>query len=79
MESTDKPIHIIIISMIVFIVLNIIENLIYYNNGKYGLNQQLSTYFTIPKFNVLIRMALIMLCFAFAQGFFTMVFSNIYK
>ena len=79
MEFTNKPIHIIIISMVVFIVLNIIENLIYYNNGKYGLNQQISTYFTIPKFNVLIRMIFIMLCFAFAQGFFTMIFENIYK
>lgn len=78
MKFNNKPAHIVIISMIVFIVLNIIENLIYYNGGKYGLNNTIGTYFTIPKPRELIKLLLIMIIFAFAQGVMTDIFSRFY-
>ena len=78
MESHNRPTHIIIISMIVFIVLNIIENLIYYNNGKFGTGQNIGMYFTFPKMKDFLALLLIMIIFAFAQGFFTMLLTRIY-
>jgi hypothetical protein len=78
MNFNDKPSHIIIISMIVFIVLNIIENIIYYNNGKYGFDKDIQTYFKIPDWNELIFIVIIMMIFAFAQGVFTVLLSNFY-
>ena len=78
MYFNDKPIHIIIISMIVFIVLNIIENLIYYNSGKYGLGNNIQTYFKFPDWKEFIVLVIIMLTFAFAQGLFTVLLSKIY-
>jgi len=74
MPCTNKPLHILIISMLIFIVINIIENIIYFNSGKYGLNQDFTNYFTMPTFKELTHLIFIMLIFAFAQGFFTMLF-----
>jgi hypothetical protein len=71
----SKPIHLIIISMVVFIILNIIENLIYFNSGKYGFGNNIQSYFTIPDLPSLIKLICIMVFFAFAQGFFTTIFS----
>lgn len=78
MEINNRPFHIIIISMVVFIVLNIIENLIYYNNGKFGIGQNLSMYFTIPNKKDFFILILIMIIFAFAQGLFTVLLSKFY-
>lgn len=74
----NKPTHIIIVSMIVFLVLNFIENLIYYNNGKYGFEDNVSTYFTIPEKKNLFFIISIMLSFAFAQGLLTMLVTKYY-
>jgi hypothetical protein len=73
--SNNRPVHIIIISMIIYIVLNIIENIIYYNGGKFGLHQNIDVYFTIPKKKDLIILIVIMLFFAFLQGLMTVLFS----
>jgi hypothetical protein len=64
--------------MIVFIVLNIIENLIYYNSGKYGLESNIQTYFKFPDWKEFIVLVIIMITFAFAQGLFTVLLSKIY-
>jgi hypothetical protein len=74
----DKPAHIIIVSMIVFLILNFIENLIYYNNGKYGFGEEVSTYFIIPEKKNLFFIIIIMFSFAFAQGLLTMLLSKFY-
>lgn len=75
MWYNNRPAHIIIISMIVYIVLNIIENIIYYNGGKFGLGQDISVYFSIPKMKDLSVLLLIMIFFAFLQGLMTVLLS----
>ena len=74
MYFNDRPTHIIIISMVVYIVLNLIENLIYYNNGKYDIK----TYFNLPSWKEFIFIVIIMFIFAFAQGLFTVILSKYY-
>lgn len=78
MNFNGRPSHIIIISMIVYIVLNIIENIIYYNNGKYGLGKDIKTYFKFPEWKEFIVLVIIMIIFAFAQGIFTELLSKVY-
>jgi hypothetical protein len=78
MHFDDKPAHIIIISMAIYIVLNLIENLIYYNNGKYGISTNIKTYFNLPSWKEFIFIVFIMFIFAFAQGLFTVILSKYY-
>jgi len=80
MKYNDKPIHILIISMLVFIVLNIIENIIHYNNGKYNDNdkQNISVFFNLPSLKDFSIIVIVMLVFAFFQGFLTDLLSRIY-
>ena len=73
----DKSTNIFIISMLVFVVLNIIENLIYFNNGKFGTDKDIDVYFTLPNFSDFLRIISIMLIFAFAQGILTVCFTSI--
>jgi len=85
-----KPgtIHIFIFSFLVFIVLNVIENVIHYNigkyhegrgsNGKYDSNGTASLagfHFTNPGYTDWVRIVVIMLIFAVLQGGFTSYFS----
>jgi hypothetical protein len=64
--------------MVVYIVLNLIENLIYYNNGKYGIGTDIKTYFNLPSWKEFIFILIIMFIFAFAQGLFTVILSKYY-
>jgi hypothetical protein len=74
-------IHIFVFSFFVFIVLNIIENVIHYNIGKFhegtnGGNDSIAGYhFTNPSNTEWVRIIVIMLIFAVLQGFFTSYFS----
>lgn len=85
-----KPgtIHIFVFSFLVFIVLNVIENVIHYNIGKYhegrgsnGKNDSNGTvslagfHFTNPGYTDWVRIVVIMLIFAVLQGGFTSYFS----
>ena len=68
--------NIIIMSMTVFIVLNIIENIIHFNTGKYDNTDdpnKLSSYLEMPTYKSGVKMVLVMIIFAFLQGFFTYV------
>jgi len=80
--------HIFAFSFIVFIVLNIIENVIHYNIGKYheantpsvngngnGSGSVAGFHFTNPSNNDWVRIVVIMFIFAVLQGFFTSYFS----
>jgi hypothetical protein len=79
--------HIFVFSFLVFIVLNVIENVIHYNIGKYhdasssasGGNSNGKTvagfHFTNPSGTDWVRIVIIMLVFAVLQGFFTTYFS----
>jgi hypothetical protein len=65
-------------SFCIFIVLNVIENVIHYNIGRFhnGNNGVMSGYhFTNPSRNDWVRIILIMIVFALLQGAFTSHFS----
>ena len=75
-------IHIFVFSFLVFIVLNIIENVIHYNIGKFhegtgagGTGAIAGYHFTNPSNTDWVRIVVIMLIFALLQGFFTSYFS----
>ena len=85
-----KPgtLHIFAFSFFVFIVLNVIENVIHYNIGKYheghnikgnkvanGSANIAGIHFTNPSQTDWVRIVVIMLIFAMLQGFFTSYFS----
>jgi hypothetical protein len=74
--------HIFVFSFMVFIVLNVIENVIHYNIGKYhdtndknNSNGVAGFHFTNPSETDWVRIVIIMLIFAILQGFFTSYFS----
>ena len=74
-----KPgtLHIFVFSFLVFIVLNVIENVIHYNIGKYhegnghGGHNVAGYHFTNPSSTDWMRIIVIMVIFAVLQGFFT--------
>jgi hypothetical protein len=76
-------IHIFFFSFLVFLVLNVIENVIHYNIGKYhegnnktnGNTSFAGYHFTNPSNTDWVRIVVIMLIFAVLQGFFTSYFS----
>ena len=74
-------IHIFVFSFLVFIVLNVVENVIHYNIGKFhdhvgsGDNSVAGYHFTNPSNTDWVRIIVIMLVFAILQGVFTSHFS----
>lgn len=72
--------HIFIISLIVFVVLNIIENILHYNNGR-TYNKEYNSlydYINLPSFNDFIEIIIVMSIFAILQGLMTEYFSYYY-
>ncbi len=72
--------HIFVFSFLIFIVLNVIENVIHYNIGKFHDSNGngagvVGIHFTNPSEKDWVRIVLIMLIFAVLQGFFTSYFS----
>ena len=84
-----ETLHIFVFSFLVFIVLNVIENVIHYNIGKYhdadatasGTDLRPTSesvagfHFTNPSESDWLRIVVIMIIFAVLQGFFTSYFS----
>ena len=77
-----ETIHVFIFSFMIFIVLDVIENVIHYNIGKFhngvddGVGGYLTGYhFTNPSNDDWVRIIVIMLVFAILQGLFTSYFS----
>jgi hypothetical protein len=74
-------IHIFVFSFLVFIVLNIIENVIHYNIGKFHEDKDAGNrgiagfHFTNPSNTDWLRIIIIMFTFAVLQGLFTSYFS----
>lgn len=70
---------IFVFSFLIFIVLNIIENVIHYNIGKYHDSTNgggvAGLHFTNPSNTDWVRIIVIMFIFAVLQGFFTSYFS----
>ncbi len=71
-------IHIFVFSFLVFIILNVIENVIHYNIGKFhdrGEGGVAGYHFTNPSNIDWVRIIVIMFVFAILQGVFTSHFS----
>jgi len=68
----DKKIHIFIISFLIFICLNITENIIHYNIGRHKDSD--FTQLSFPNKRDLIKIIIIMFIFAILQGWFTYLF-----
>ena len=75
MVQLEKP-HILIISMCIFVTLNIIENYLHYNIGKNSKNNDFK--FRLPTNTDWVKIIFIMVLFAYLQGFFTEFFSQYY-
>jgi hypothetical protein len=67
-----QPMHIFIISFIVFLVLNIFENLIHYNIGIHSDDNKIKI--NMPTQRDWIRIIITMFTFAFLQGFCVLFF-----
>ena len=63
--------HIIVISFVVYLFVNLVENLIHYNIGKFS-NKE--TKFDLPSKKDWIKIILVMLIFALIQGLLTYYF-----
>jgi hypothetical protein len=66
----NKNINLIIISFLVFMFINLIENIIYYNIGKYS-NSTEFIVITNPPYKDWIKIIIIMIIFGLLQGFLT--------
>ena len=66
------PIQLFTISFIVFLFLNVIENLIHYNIGIHSDDNNIKI--ILPTKRDWIRIIITMLVFAFLQGFFVLLF-----
>jgi hypothetical protein len=64
-----KQFHIFIVSFLVFVVLNVIENYVHYNIGRNRETESIQ--FSAPSKKDWIRILLVMTVFAFLQGGFT--------
>ena len=68
----SKGLYLVIISMLVFGILNLIENIIHYSIGRsYTKNE---FYLTIPNYNDFIKIIITMIIFGLAQGLLTEFF-----
>lgn len=70
-----KTFHIFIVSFVVFIILNVIENVIHYNIGKFHNGNGLNIKVTNPSSGDWFRIIFIMIVFAILQGIFTSYFN----
>ena len=68
--------HIIAISFFVYIIVNIFENLIHYNIGRFS-NKE--TKFELPSKQDLIKILIVMCVFALLQGLLTSYFNKYVK
>ena len=65
--------HLIAVSFFVYIIVNIFENLIHYNIGKFSNND---THFDMPTEKDWIKIIIVMCVFAILQGFLTYWFQK---
>lgn len=69
----SKGIVLILISMIIFGILNLIENLIHYNIGR-SYNSGVEFTFNMPSFNDFLKIIGVMIIFGLTQGLLTEYF-----
>ena len=68
--------HIIFISFVVYLFVNLFENMIHYNIGKFS-NQE--TKLELPSQKDFIKIAIVMCIFALLQGLLTFYFNSYFK
>jgi len=68
--------HIIVISFFVYLFVNVFENLIHYNIGRFS-NKE--TKFVLPSKTDFIKIIIVMCVFALLQGLLTFYFNNYFK
>jgi hypothetical protein len=73
---SGKSLHIIVISFFVFLVVNIFENIIHYNIGKFS-NKE--TKIELPSKKDFIKIIIVMCVFALIQGLLTSYFNKYVK
>ena len=76
-KSNNKKHYILIISMVVFVLLNLIENFLHYNIGRNHSNG----IFTLhnPNSRDWVYIVTVMVIFGFLQGWFTEYFDNLFE
>lgn len=72
---TGKNVHLIIVSFIVYIFVNMTENMIHYNIGRRNQNQNMD--FQLPTGSEFVIIFIVMIIFAGLQGFLTLFFNNL--
>lgn len=70
----NAGIHLILISFVVYILVNLVENLIHYNIGRYS-NKE--TKIELPTRRDFVKIVLVMIVFATLQGVLTYWFNSI--
>jgi hypothetical protein len=70
----SKDVHLVIISFLAYILVNLVENIIHYNIGRHSNNNQ--TNFEIPNTQDLIKIIVVMFISALMQGFLTYFFEK---
>ena len=76
---STRPEYVILISMLVFIVLTMIEDIIHFNLGKYsGTKITYKKIFEVPNFEDFVKIGIIIIVFAFLQGIITNWLINLY-
>jgi hypothetical protein len=70
---SGKSLHIVIISFFVYVFVNLFENLLHYNIGKFS-NRE--TQFEIPTKKDWLKIIVVMIVFALLQGFLTFYFNS---
>ena len=71
LSSSNQSLHIIFISFFVYIFVNLFENLIYYNIGKFS---NKNTKLELPSYNDLFKIVIVMSAFALIQGLLVLLF-----
>ena len=73
-QINKLPIHLFITSFIVFLILNVFENLIHYNIGIHSNDNDNNIKVNMPTQRDWMRIIITMFVFAFLQGFFVLLF-----
>ena len=73
---SDANFHIIAISFAVYLFVNVFENIIHYNIGRFS-NKE--TKLELPSTNDFIKIVIVMCVFALLQGMLTLYFNNYFK
>jgi hypothetical protein len=71
-NSSKSSIHLIIISFTIYLFVNLFENVIHYNIGKFSNNE---TQIDIPTRKDWFKIIIVMFIFALIQGILTYVFN----